>query len=355
MSENTDTDLDRPRPISPTGELAGADALPLRPPRRRRAAPSSAPVPPAPLREQELDAQGRAYATGRRKDAVARVWLKPGTRQDHRQRPRPGSLLRASDAAPGDQPAVRDRRARRPVRRRLPPSRAAGFRARPARSSTASAQALQQVRAGAAQRGQGRRLPDPRQPRGRAQEVRPRQGPQELPVLEALSRLRYCHRPEGGQPRWPPFSCPAPIRRRTLEHCDALSPAGHAPRAAPPAASAGCAAQSARCSAVAAAAWPPARRSAAAHRGRGCWPRSAPPRYWSSPCRQARWPSPGRSSAADLLSALVGLVAWHFVPLPSIAAAARDGRGDRRDEPVPLPASARRRLRACSPHLVAPR
>jgi small subunit ribosomal protein S9 len=25
------------------------------------------------------DAQGRAYATGRRKDAVARVWIKPGT------------------------------------------------------------------------------------------------------------------------------------------------------------------------------------------------------------------------------------------------------------------------------------
>ena len=35
--------------------------------------------PAAPLREQELDAQGRAYATGRRKDAVARVWIKPGT------------------------------------------------------------------------------------------------------------------------------------------------------------------------------------------------------------------------------------------------------------------------------------
>jgi small subunit ribosomal protein S9 len=32
-----------------------------------------------PLREQQLDKQGRAYATGRRKDAVARVWLKPGT------------------------------------------------------------------------------------------------------------------------------------------------------------------------------------------------------------------------------------------------------------------------------------
>ncbi|MCJ7420470.1 30S ribosomal protein S9 [Sphingomicrobium astaxanthinifaciens] len=33
----------------------------------------------APLREQELDQYGRAYATGRRKDAVARVWIKPGS------------------------------------------------------------------------------------------------------------------------------------------------------------------------------------------------------------------------------------------------------------------------------------
>jgi small subunit ribosomal protein S9 len=33
----------------------------------------------APLREQQLDKYGRAYATGRRKDAVARVWLKPGS------------------------------------------------------------------------------------------------------------------------------------------------------------------------------------------------------------------------------------------------------------------------------------
>jgi small subunit ribosomal protein S9 len=27
---------------------------------------------------QKLDAQGRAYATGKRKDAIARVWIKPG-------------------------------------------------------------------------------------------------------------------------------------------------------------------------------------------------------------------------------------------------------------------------------------
>ena len=31
------------------------------------------------LREQQLDKHGRAYATGRRKDAIARVWLKPGS------------------------------------------------------------------------------------------------------------------------------------------------------------------------------------------------------------------------------------------------------------------------------------
>jgi small subunit ribosomal protein S9 len=36
-------------------------------------------APPAPLREKQIDAQGRAYATGRRKDAVARVWIKPGS------------------------------------------------------------------------------------------------------------------------------------------------------------------------------------------------------------------------------------------------------------------------------------
>ncbi|GAD09922.1 MULTISPECIES: 30S ribosomal protein S9 [Gluconobacter] len=32
----------------------------------------------APVHEVKRDAQGRSYATGRRKDAVARVWIKPG-------------------------------------------------------------------------------------------------------------------------------------------------------------------------------------------------------------------------------------------------------------------------------------
>ncbi|MEI4486273.1 30S ribosomal protein S9 [Frigidibacter sp. MR17.14] len=33
----------------------------------------------APAREPQRDALGRAYATGKRKDAVARVWIKPGS------------------------------------------------------------------------------------------------------------------------------------------------------------------------------------------------------------------------------------------------------------------------------------
>ena len=38
-------------------------------------APADAPI----VYEQKLDAQGRAYATGKRKNAIARVWLKPGS------------------------------------------------------------------------------------------------------------------------------------------------------------------------------------------------------------------------------------------------------------------------------------
>jgi len=41
---------------------------------------ASAAGAPAPVkREPKIDSLGRAYGTGRRKDAVARVWVKPGT------------------------------------------------------------------------------------------------------------------------------------------------------------------------------------------------------------------------------------------------------------------------------------
>ncbi|MDQ2891537.1 MAG: 30S ribosomal protein S9 [Pseudomonadota bacterium] len=55
---------------APAASTAGAEG---------GAAPAAPIVSTMPLREQIIDKQGRAYATGRRKDAVARVWLKPGS------------------------------------------------------------------------------------------------------------------------------------------------------------------------------------------------------------------------------------------------------------------------------------
>jgi small subunit ribosomal protein S9 len=62
---------------APTAET-GAEA-PAPAEAAEEAAPPPPPVEEAPLREQQLDKFGRAYATGRRKDAVARVWIKPGS------------------------------------------------------------------------------------------------------------------------------------------------------------------------------------------------------------------------------------------------------------------------------------
>ncbi|WP_322892467.1 MULTISPECIES: 30S ribosomal protein S9 [unclassified Yoonia] len=40
---------------------------------------AAAPTPVAPPREPKRDELGRSYATGKRKDAVARVWIRPGS------------------------------------------------------------------------------------------------------------------------------------------------------------------------------------------------------------------------------------------------------------------------------------
>jgi small subunit ribosomal protein S9 len=167
-----------------TGEAAATAA-----PAAEAGQPSAPVQSSAPLREQQIDAQGRAYATGRRKDAVARVWLKPGTGKIIDQRPRSGNVFRASDAASGDQPAVRRRRPSGVSMMSSPPSQAAGFRARRVPSSTASRQALTRYEPALRSTVKAAGLPDPRQPRRRAQEVRPRQGAPQLPVLEALMRL----------------------------------------------------------------------------------------------------------------------------------------------------------------------
>jgi small subunit ribosomal protein S9 len=60
----------------PTASEAPAEAAA---PGGDQGASTQGPQIQAVLREQQLDKHGRAYATGRRKDAVARVWLKPGS------------------------------------------------------------------------------------------------------------------------------------------------------------------------------------------------------------------------------------------------------------------------------------
>lgn len=77
---------DNRQSLSDLAELTGQQAAQPAPAPAASDAPAveaAASPPPAqseaPLREQQLDKHGRAYATGRRKDAVARVWLKPGS------------------------------------------------------------------------------------------------------------------------------------------------------------------------------------------------------------------------------------------------------------------------------------
>ena len=87
-------ELTNPKPETPapaeapaTAEAGAARAdRPERSDRSERAervddhgASTQGPQIEAVLREQQLDKQGRAYATGRRKNAIARVWLKPGS------------------------------------------------------------------------------------------------------------------------------------------------------------------------------------------------------------------------------------------------------------------------------------
>jgi small subunit ribosomal protein S9 len=69
LAELTKEPAAAPAEEAETEASAPAEEIPAAPP----------PVEAAPLREQQLDKYGRAYATGRRKDAIARVWLKPGS------------------------------------------------------------------------------------------------------------------------------------------------------------------------------------------------------------------------------------------------------------------------------------
>ncbi len=67
-------------PAAPAADKAPAEAGESGEPAAETAETTAAPAAePVALRPQQIDKFGRAYATGRRKDAVARVWLKPGS------------------------------------------------------------------------------------------------------------------------------------------------------------------------------------------------------------------------------------------------------------------------------------
>ena len=139
---------------------------------------AAAEEPAAARKEPVKDAQGRSRATGKRKNAVARVWIKPG----------PGKIT------------VNGRDSKsyfaRPVLRMLinQPFACAGREGQFDVFCTVKGGGVDPVRAGIAPAVEGRRLPDPRLPRRRAQEVRQAQGPPQLPVLQAINfaRSRFC-------------------------------------------------------------------------------------------------------------------------------------------------------------------
>ncbi|WP_374386182.1 30S ribosomal protein S9 [Sandaracinobacter sp.] len=86
MSENTPQE-DTRMSLADLAKLQQSQPAAPAPAPLAEAAPADEAAPAAPvvqaepvaLRPQILDKFGRAYATGRRKDAVARVWLKPGS------------------------------------------------------------------------------------------------------------------------------------------------------------------------------------------------------------------------------------------------------------------------------------
>ena len=159
-------------------------------------------APEAPKYVQKIDKYGRAYATGKRKDAVARVWLKRGAgkivvndREIEVYFARP--VLRMMIQQPL---GVANRNGQYDVICRVS---GGGTFGPGRRGAPRPVQGADLFRAGAARRAQAWRLPHPRLPRGRAQEVRQGEGAAFVPVLETLIGLYRMAAENGGET--PPF------------------------------------------------------------------------------------------------------------------------------------------------------
>ncbi len=145
--------------------------------------------PAAPVYVQKLDAKGRAYATGKRKNAVARVWVSRGGGRIIIN----GKDFTAYFARPVLQMVVQQ-----PIIAAIRTGQydinatvsGGGLSGQAGAVRHGISRALTYYEPELAHRAEEGRVPHPRLPRRRAKEVRPRQGPPLLPVLQALTRKR---------------------------------------------------------------------------------------------------------------------------------------------------------------------
>src|SRR4030081_915131 len=143
-------------------------------------------TPEAPKYVKKVDKQGRAYATGKRKDAVARVWIKPGAgkvivnpREVEVYFARP--VLRMMI----QQPLVAAARAGQYDV--ICTVAGGGLSGQAGRGSARHIEGADLFRPGSARPSEEGRLSHPRLTRGRAQEIRPGESAQVVPVFEALT------------------------------------------------------------------------------------------------------------------------------------------------------------------------
>ena len=171
-------------------------------------------APQAPKYVQKLDKQGRAYATGKRKDAVARVWIKPGagkivvntrTVETYFARPVLRMLIQ--------QPLVA---ANRQGQYDVVCTVSGGGLSGPGRRcASRSVQGAHQVRAGAARGAQARRLPHPRLRAWSSARSTARPRPAAASSSPSGSRPSLLV-PAKGDPVVETFHCHAP-RRRSIQ------------------------------------------------------------------------------------------------------------------------------------------
>jgi hypothetical protein len=161
-----------------TSSLTGIKAAVKEQAKEEKAVVAAAPVETTEEAEKhvkKVDAQGRAYATGKRKNAIARVWIKPGS----------GKIV--VNGRPVETYFAR------PVLRMI------------VNQPFAVADRTNQFDVGSSQALESREVSPTRCARGRTQKVRPRQSPQTLPVQQTLIWIAFLNIPSGGNESFPRF------------------------------------------------------------------------------------------------------------------------------------------------------